>query len=219
VTSGQERPRVLVADADEPTRTGLQRALRRGGLEIAGVAVDAGAAVGMAAAERPDLAVVAAELPGGGIDAVRQIAARVARVRLVLLTGRPSGDELVEAVRAGAVGYLGRDVSSARLPEILRAVIAGEVALPRRHSQHLVEALRHEDAMRSELAARTDVRLTDREWEVLQMLAEGVTTGEISRRLRISAVTARRHISSLMAKLGVADRAGAVELLRRRSRT
>ena len=121
----------------------------------------------------------------------------------------------MDAVVAGAVGYLGRDVDTERLPDILRAVLAGEVALPRRHSQHLVDALRGRDARRGRLAARTDARLTDREWEVLQMLADDHSTAEIGSRLGISAVTARRHVSSLVSKLGVEDRAAAAELLRR----
>jgi DNA-binding NarL/FixJ family response regulator len=217
VTESGQRPRVLVADRDRPTRAGLRRVLGQAGFEIASEATDADAAVDIAVAERPDVALIATDLPGGGLAAARQIAARAARVRLVVLTGRPSGEELVEAVLAGAAGYLGRDVDSERLPAILRGVLAGEVALPRRHSRHLVEALRRRDVRRAELAVRTDAVLTDREWEVLQLLADGVPTGEMSRRLGISAVTARRHISSVIAKLGVADRASAAELLRRRS--
>jgi DNA-binding NarL/FixJ family response regulator len=209
---------VLLAEADRPTRAGLRVVLEGGGAEVAGEAGDAAAAVTMALAERPDVALVAAELPGGGVRATREITAGVPRVRVVFLTGRPSGEELVEAVLAGAVGYLGRDVDAERLPEILRAVLAGEVALPRRHSQHLVDALRRRDAQRARLATRTDARLTDREWEVLEMLAADLPTAEIALRLGISAVTARRHISSLVAKLGVADRTQAAGLLRR-SRT
>ena len=208
-------PRVLLAEPDRPTRAGLRIALARGGVEVTDEAIDGGAAVDAALAGRPDVAIVAAELPGGGLEAVRKIAAGAPRVRVVFLTGRPSGDELVEAVLAGAVGYLSRDVDADRLPEILRAVLAGEIALPRRYSQHLVDALRRRDVRRGRLAARTDARLTDREWEVLEMLAEDLSTAEIGRRLGISAVTARRHIASLVSKLGVADRAGAAELLRR----
>jgi len=210
------RPRVLVAEHDRPTRAGLGSVLGRGGFEVAGEAVDLQAAVAMAAAERPDVALVAAELPGGGLEATRQIAARVARTRIVVLTGRPRAEEVVDAFLAGAVGYLGRDISPGRLPAVLKAVLAGEVALPRGHARHLVEALRRRDARRSELSARADAVLTNREWEVLNMVADGVPTGEIARRLGISDVTARRHISSMLAKLGVADRAGAAALLRPR---
>jgi DNA-binding NarL/FixJ family response regulator len=212
-----DRPRVLVAEADQPTRTGLRLVLTDAGFHVAGEAADAGAAVDIAVAERPDVALVASQLPGGGMAAARRIASRVARARLVVLTSRPSGEELLEAVMAGADAYLGADVSLERLPTILRGVLAGEVALPRRHSRQLLEALRGRDARRSRFATRTDAVLTDREWEVLQLVADGAPTGEIGRRLGISDVTARRHISSLMAKLGVSDRAGAAELLRRSS--
>lgn len=207
--------RVLLAEPDRPTRAGLRMVLEGGGLDVIGEATDAGAAVAAAVAERPDVVLVAAELPGGGLDAAREITAAVPRVRVVVLTGRPSGEQLVEAVLAGAVGYLGRDLDAERLPEIVRAVAAGEVALPRRHSQHLIDALRRRDPRRAQLAARTDKRLTEREWEVLEMLADDLSTAEIGLRLGISAVTARRHISSLMTKLGVRDRAGAAALIRR----
>jgi DNA-binding NarL/FixJ family response regulator len=206
---------VLLAEPDRPTRAGLRMVLEGGGLDVIGEATDAGAAVAAAVAERPDVVLVAAELPGGGLDAAREITAAVPRVRVVVLTGRPSGEQLVEAVLAGAVGYLGRDLDAERLPEIVRAVAAGEVALPRRHSQHLIDALRRRDPRRAQLAARTDKRLTEREWEVLEMLADDLSTAEIGLRLGISAVTARRHISSLMTKLGVRDRAGAAALIRR----
>ena len=184
---------------------------------MAGEAADADTAVAVAADQRPELALVAAELPGGCFDAIRHIASEVPRTRLIVLTGRPSGEELVDAILAGAVGYLGRDTSSERLPEILRAVLAGEVALPRRHSQHLIEALRGRDAWRTQLTARLDAALTDREWEVLELLGDGCSTVEVAQRLGIALVTARRHISSVVAKLGVPDRARAAELMRRRS--
>jgi len=209
---------VLLAAPDRPTRAGLRVVLERDGADVTGEATDAATAVAMALAGRPDVAIVAAELPGGGLEAAREIAAGAPRVRVVFLTGDPSGEELVDAVVAGAVGYLGRDVDAERLPAIVRAVLAGEIALPRRHSQYLVDALTRRDTRRGRLASRTNARLTDREWEVLEMLAEDCSTAEIGLRLGISAVTARRHIASLVAKLGVEDRAAAAELLRRPER-
>jgi DNA-binding NarL/FixJ family response regulator len=216
-SSGVDPPRVLLAEPDQPTRTGLRLVLEAGGLGVAGEAGDADAAVAMARDERPELALVAAELPGGCVEAIRRIASEVPGTRVVVFTGHPTGEELVSTMLAGAAGYLGRDTRSERLPQILQAVLAGEVALPRRLSQHLVEALRGRDVRRSRVAARTDAALTDREWEVLELLAEDLSTGEIAERLRISVVTTRRHISSLVAKLAVPDRASAVELVRRRS--
>ena len=215
--TGSVRPRVLLAEPDRMTRSGLRLVIEAGGLAVAGEVADAGTAVAMAVDERPELALVAAELPGGWLEAIRRIASEVPRTRLIVLSGELSGEQLVDAVLAGAVGYLGRDTRTQRLPEVLRAVVAGEVALPRRYSQHLVDALRGRDARRSRLAARTDAALTDREWEVLQLLADDVSTAQIARRLGITAVTARRHISSLVTKLAVPDRASAADLLRARS--
>ena len=211
-------PRLLVADADAPTRAGLRVALTADGFEIVAEATDAQQAVSEALAADFDAALVASALPGGGIDAAREITTRRPRVRLVIVSDQPSGEELVDAVLAGASGYLGRDVSQQRLPTVLRAVLAGEVALPRRHTHHLLETLRGRDVRRAIVAAHATDPLSDREWEVLQLLADGAPTGEIARRLRISAVTVRRHVSSMCAKLGVPDRAGAVALLERARR-
>jgi DNA-binding NarL/FixJ family response regulator len=210
--------RVLLAEADRPTRMGLRLALQGCGFGIAAEVGDAAAAVDAAQRERPDLALVASDLPGGGISAVRAIAAGVPATRIVVLTARQSGDELVAAVLAGASGYLGKDTGRSRLPQALEGVLAGEAAVPRRYTQHILEALRSRDARRALLPGRARDRVTDRQWEVLNLLADGRSTAEIAHRLGISQVTARRHISSLLLKLGIGDRAGAVELMRGRSR-
>jgi DNA-binding NarL/FixJ family response regulator len=208
-------PRVLLGDDDAPTRVGVRVALASHGFDVVAEASEAAAAVTDALELDPDIAMLAASLPGGGIEAARQIAAQRPRVRLVIISDDPSGEELLEAVMAGASGYLGRDVSAHRLPTTLRAVLAGEVALPRRHTEHLLEALRGREVRRATVTAHASSPITDREWEVLQLLANGVSTAEIAHRLRISAVTVRRHSSSIMAKLGLPDRTSVAELLNR----
>jgi len=92
------------------------------------------------------------------------------------------------------------------------------VALPRRYTGHLLEALRGRDVRRALVAARTNTTLSEREWEVLQMLAGEASTAEMAQALGISEVTVRRHVGSLLAKLGVPDRASAADVLRPRSR-
>jgi DNA-binding NarL/FixJ family response regulator len=206
---------VLVADADAPTRVGLRLALAADGFDIVAEARDADEAVNAARDLELDAAMMAVSLPGGGIDAAREVITRQPRVSLVLVSDDPTGEELVDAVLAGAAGYVGRDVSQERLPAVLRAVLAGEVALPRRHTRHLLETLRGRDVRRAMVTAQATGVLSDREWEVLELLADGAPTGEIARQLRISAVTVRRHVSSICAKLGVPDRAGAVALMKR----
>jgi DNA-binding NarL/FixJ family response regulator len=212
-------PRVLLADADAPTRVGLRVVLAAEGFDVVGESVSADSAVESALDLRPQVAVLAVALPGGGIEAARRIHVRLPRVRLVLLSDRPSGDELLAAVLAGAAGYLGRDVDQRRLPAVLRGVLAGEVAVPRRHTQHLLDALRGRDTRRAAVAARAKLPLTDREWDVLYLLADGATTAEMAADLAISEVTVRRHVSSVLAKLELPDRASAAPLVDRRSRS
>jgi DNA-binding NarL/FixJ family response regulator len=172
------------------------------------------AALSLARELRPDVALVASDLPDGGLDAVRTIVQTRLAARVVVLSPRPSDDELVQAVLNGAVGYLGKDVSPGRLPAILDGVLAGEVALPRQLSRRLLEELRGRDAHRTRVSERASAPLSAREWEVLHLLAADLGTGEIARRLGISDVTVRRHVSSLLAKLDVPDRGSAVRFLR-----
>jgi DNA-binding NarL/FixJ family response regulator len=209
--------RILLAEADRPTLAGLRLSLSQAGFEIAAEVGSPAAAVDAALAEAPDVALIAADLPGGGIDAVRTLSELAPRVRVIVLSPRPHGEELVAAVLAGAAGYLAKDMSAQRLPHAVRGVAAGEVALPRRHAEHVLAALRRRDVHRGRLAALTGAKLTDREWEVLHLLADHTSTAEMARRLRISQVTVRRHVSALLAKLDAPDRKAAAELLRRSS--
>jgi DNA-binding NarL/FixJ family response regulator len=207
--------RILLAEGDRPTRAGLRIAVQRAGFELvdeAGSLVDA---LEAASKQNPDVALIAADLAGGGTEAARRLVSLYPKVRVILLSSRLSGDELLEAVLAGAAGYLAKDMSLDRLPHAIHGVLAGEVALPRLHADKLLTELRRRDAARERIAARTGASLTDREWEVLQLLGERASTAEIAGRLQISQVTARRHISTLLAKLGVDDRAAAARLVSR----
>jgi DNA-binding NarL/FixJ family response regulator len=211
-------PRILIADSDALTRTGLRVVLTAGGFEVVAEPADADAAVAGALDLRPDAAILTVDLPGGGIECARRIHERVPGVRLMLLTERANGDELLAAVLAGAAGYLARDIDQQRLPAVLRGVLAGEVALPRRYTEHLLEALRGRDAQRAVVAGRARAPLSEREWDALYLLADGASTAEMARRLGISQVTVRRHVSSVLAKLELPDRASAAALVDRRSR-
>lgn len=207
---------VLLAEHDRIIRAGLRHTLEPAGLAVVGETGSADEAVSMAMALRPRLALIDAGLAGGGLDATRRIARAAPATGLVVMSGPLTGEELVEAVLAGAVAYLSREMRLERLPDILRGVLAGETALPRVESRHLIDALRGRQSRRAQLA-QAGAALSEREWEVLELLGEGASTGELAHRLGISAVTVRRHVSSLVAKLGVRDRAAAVALLRVRS--
>jgi DNA-binding NarL/FixJ family response regulator len=207
--------RILLAEGDRPTRAGLRVAVRRAGFDQVDEANSLDEALVLAAERAPDIALVAADLTGGGIEAARQLLSLHRSVRVIVLSSEPTAEELLDAVLAGATGYLAKDMSLERLPHAIRGVLAGEVALPRRHGARLLAELRRRGAARERVEARIDASLTDREWEVLQLLGDEASTAEIARRLRISQVTARRHISTLLAKLGVDDRASAVRLVYR----
>jgi DNA-binding NarL/FixJ family response regulator len=210
-------PRILLAEGDHPTRAGLRVAVRKAGFEEIVEAKSLAEAVAVASELPPDIALIAADLAGGGAEATRRLVARHPKVRVIVLSAAMGGEELLEAVLAGAAGYLAKDMSLERLPHAIQGVLAGEVALPRLHADTLLAELRRRDAARERIAARTGASLTDREWDVLQLLGDDASTAEIAQRLRISQVTARRHISTLVAKLGVPDRAGAARLVDRSS--
>jgi DNA-binding NarL/FixJ family response regulator len=207
--------RVLLAERDRSTRAGLRLALHDAGLAVVAEAEDRDSAVAAAVELRPDVALVSTDLAGGGIDTTRMIAERVPGTKVVVLSAKPDGQELLAAVLAGATGYLSKEISPERLPQALEGVIRGEVALPRRYTQHLLDQLRGREIERTRVSAHANAALTDREWEILRLLGEDASTVQMAQRLEISEVTVRRHISAVLRKLGVKDRAGAAEVLRR----
>ena len=209
------RARVLLAEGDAPTRAGLRLSLATAGFEIVAEAATHSGAVDAAVAQRPDVALIAADLPDGGIDTARRLGELLPGVSIVVLSADPEAEEMLAAVLAGASGYLSKDMSLERLAHAIRGVVEGEVALPRRHSRHLLEELRGRHSQRVRVEARANATLTDREWEVLELLGEDASTAHMADRLSISQVTVRRHISTLLGKLGVADRDTAREWVRR----
>jgi DNA-binding NarL/FixJ family response regulator len=207
--------RILLAEHDGPTRAGLRLALSRAGFEVVAETLERGSAIRAAVDQRPDAALVSSDLPGGGLDVARAIAEKVPATKVIVLSPVHDGDELLASVLVGAVGYLSKAISGERLPEVLKGVFRGEVALPRRHTQRLLDELRGRENARTRLTAHASAALTDREWQILRLLGDQATTAQIAQQLRISEVTVRRHISSVLRKLGVVDRAGAVAVLRR----
>lgn len=209
------RGRVLLAERDGPTRAGIRLVLRDAGFDVVAEAQERDGAVDAAREHRPDVALVSADLPDGGVEVAQAIAESVPGTKVIVMSSRPDGQELLAAVLAGATGYLAKEISAERLPQALDGVLRGEVALPRRHTQHLLDALRGRENERTLVTAQANAALTDREWEVLRLLGERASTAQMAQRLGISQVTVRRHVSTLLRKLGVTDRAGAVMVLRR----
>lgn len=207
--------RVLVADADASTRAGIKMALDRQGFTVCADAGTADDAVAAAERERPDLCLIDVSLPGSGITAAQQISLWGTEAAIVMLSGSPSDDELFACVRAGARGYLSKDMDPARLPFALRGVLDGEAAIPRPLVARMLDELRARERGRhaSELA-RLGVELTRREREVLDLLDRGLHTSEMAERLSISSVTVRRHLSEVLRKLEAPDRAAALRIIR-----
>ena len=213
-----DRVRVLVAEPDAPTRAGIRFALEEAGLEICGEPLDARAATEIALRERPDVCLVDEGLRGGALIAVDAIYKRAPDTKLVMLTEAEEPKSLLASIRAGAVGYVRKDLDPRRLPATIRGVMAGEAALSRRLTYRLLETLRTRERGRSAPTTPGGPSITDRELEVLELMTEGLRTSEIAGQLSISEVTVRRHASSVVAKLGVADRAAAIAVLTGRSR-
>jgi DNA-binding NarL/FixJ family response regulator len=206
--------RVVVAGAHLPTRTGIRLLLERNGFEICAEAANASSAVEAALRERPELCLIDADLPGGGMLAAARISSGAPATDVVVLAAEPDEDGVAEALRAGASGYLPAESEPEGLVRALRAVQRGEAAVPRWLLGPLVEQFRvRERGRRLSLPGRAQIELTRRQSEVLGLLREGLGTGEIAGRLRLAPVTVRRHIAVVLAKLGATNRAEALEML------
>jgi DNA-binding NarL/FixJ family response regulator len=201
---------VVIADDHVPTRAGIRAALEGHGFEVRAETGTASGAVEAALRERPDICLLDIHMSGNGIAAAYQISAALPGTAIVMLTVSSTDDDLFDALRAGASGYLLKDIDPARLPKALRGVLDGEAAIPRRLAARIVDEFRRR-GHRSPLRER-GVELTSREWEVLELLQQGLKTGEIAARLFISRGTVRTHIAAIVKKLRVPDRDGAIRL-------
>jgi DNA-binding NarL/FixJ family response regulator len=212
--------RVLVADDHAPTRDDVRRSLTDGGLTVCAEAADAAHAVQQALETEPDICLLDVRMPGGGVAAAWEIAARVPTTRIVMLTVSDDDASLFAALRAGAVGYLVKDLDLRRLPGALRDAAEGRAAIPRSLVARIVKEFHGSDPRfrTTTVAGEVGERLTSREWEVLAALADGLSTREIGRRLHLKQSGVRAHISALVRKLGVADRDEAIAFFRTTTR-
>jgi DNA-binding NarL/FixJ family response regulator len=176
---------------------------------------EAEAAVAAAVRDKPDVCVFDFDPPGRAIRATAEITSRVPEASVVMFTRRMDEEEFLAAVRAGVTGYLPEDVDPARLPYVVRSVMRGEAAVPRALVARLIDELRGREGRRRsfQIQERRRVELTAREWDVVDLLRQGLSTRSIAEILGISAVTVRRHVSAVHGKLGVNTRAELLELL------
>ena len=206
---------MLVADDHAAARAGTRLALEGRGFTVCAEAADADGAVEAARRERPDVCLLDVSMPGGGIAAARQISHELPDTAIVMLTVSADEDDLFDSLRAGAHGYLLKDTDPDRLPAALRGVMEGEAAIPRRLVGRIVDAFSERSRRRLRLHDRQGADLTSREWEIVELLHEGLSTAAVAQRLGVSQVTVRRHLSQVMHKLGVRDRKAALELFGR----
>jgi DNA-binding NarL/FixJ family response regulator len=210
---GHETLRVLLG-IEHPVETiGARVALERGGFEVCAEVDSAHDAIAAAGRESPDVCLIDVDLAGGGIRAAEEIARRLPETAIVIFTESERSSDFFEAIRAGARGYLLMDANSERLPYALRAVVNGEAALPRHLVPLLIEEYRKLGGYRS-ILTRRGAELTNREVEVLTLMAESLTTQEIAERLSVEPVTVRTHVSAILKKLQVSSRGDALKLLR-----
>jgi DNA-binding NarL/FixJ family response regulator len=210
---------VLVADDHGPTRAAIRRALERGGLTVCGEAADAAGAVAVALEQLPDLCLLDIRMPGNGVSAAWEISARLPETKIVMLTVSRSDDDLFAALRAGATGYLLKDIERTRLPQVLRDVVAGEATLSQELLRRVIDQFRDSSPKRRTPVLRDDTpleHLTSREWEVLELMRQGHSTAEIADMLFVSATTVRTHVAAVLRKLRVPNREAAVQLMSER---
>jgi DNA-binding NarL/FixJ family response regulator len=206
--------RVLIADDHPPTRADLREALEEDGrFAVCAEAGDAAGAVEAALREQPDLCVVDVRMPGGGVSAVWEISARLPETKIVMLTVSADDDDLFAALRAGAAGYLLKGADEGRLQHALLDVLEGRAALPRALVARLVEEFRDRGPRRRLPIARPGrPQLTSREWQVLDLLRQRLTTAEIAQRLILSQATVRTHVAAILRKLDAPDREAAIRI-------
>jgi DNA-binding NarL/FixJ family response regulator len=212
---------VLVADDHTPTREEVRRILENDGrFAVCATAANASEAVWAAIRQKPDVTLIDIRIPGSGLAAAWEITARLPRTKIVILTVSDEDRDLFAALRAGADGYLLKGMDLRRLPDELQGVCVGEAAMPRALVTRVLKEFHGREPRWRSPAQRESAgrRLTSREWEVLELLAQGRSTAKIADMLVLSSSAVRVHITSIVRKLKVANRDAAAELFRKGAR-
>jgi DNA-binding NarL/FixJ family response regulator len=203
----------LVADDQRVVREGLGTLLGLiTGIEVVGVAADGNEALALAVQLRPDVVLMDLRMPRcDGIEATRRLREHDAGIKVLVLTTYADDRSVIDALRAGARGYLTKDAGAAEIRQALERVTRGQPAIDPAVQQHLLDALTASAPGRSaEPAPQFPAGLTAREAEVLSLIAQGLSNNEIAGQLMVSETTVKSHINHLFAKTGVRDRAQAV---------
>lgn len=202
--------RLLLADDHTLFRSSLRSLLETRGVEVVGEATDGRQAVELAASLRPDLVLMDLSMPVlNGIEATRLLLAQMPELKVVILTASMEDDDLFEALRAGARGYLLKNLEADSFFDLLDRALAGEVALTPELSRKVLEAFGKPEAVRPH--QEDPDALTDREREVLELMVDGVTSNrQLAKRLDVTENTVKFHVRNILDKLHLHNRAQAV---------
>jgi DNA-binding NarL/FixJ family response regulator len=213
---GVVRGTTVVAGASgAATLAGVRLALQRPGIHLVAEAQSVSDLIAAVQRERPEVCIVDGALSEDPVGLAAEILARVPALALVLLTEEVRETEFLGAVRVGVAGYLDKGISPTALSNVVHAVAKGEPAIPRSLVVALINGYRQRPARTPlDTPKARGADLTSREWEVLDFMGDGLSTGQIADRLLISEVTVRRHISSVLKKLSVPTRTDAIKLVR-----
>ena len=198
-------PRVLLVDDNDLFRNGLRTLLEDEGVDVIGEARTGAEALTEIHALAPDVVVMDLNMPGiSGVDATRQIAALAPATRVLVLTASDGDADVIEAIMAGACGYLLKDSSLQELLAGIRATATGESLISPVIASKVLQQIRATGASTREEPASTV--LTDREMQVLRLIANGVDNAQIAAELHISPKTVKNHISNILMKLQIENR-------------
>jgi DNA-binding NarL/FixJ family response regulator len=202
--------RVLIADDQPLVRSGFRMILEeRDDLELVGEAQDGEQAVALARELDPDVILMDVRMPNlDGVEATRRLVDANARARILILTTFDLDEYVYAAIRAGASGFLLKDVEPGDLVDAIRVVAAGNSLFGPAATERLVA--RFAQQRDPGMPTRTLDELTDREREILELIATGLSNAELAERLHLSETTVKTHVSAVLRKLGVRDRVQAV---------
>ncbi|MDX2644747.1 response regulator transcription factor [Streptomyces sp. PA03-1a] len=205
--------RVFLVDDHEVVRRGVHDLLdAEPDIEVVGEAGTVGHALARGPALRPDVAILDVRLPDGdGIGVCRELRSRMPELACLMLTSFDDDDALLDAIMAGAAGYVLKQIKGSDLVSAVRTVASGQSMLDPATTARLMSSLRHQEEPASP-QDETLATLTPREREILELIGEGLTNRQIGKRLFLSEKTVKNHISRMLAKLGVERRIQAAVL-------
>ncbi|MER7178901.1 response regulator transcription factor [Streptomyces hyaluromycini] len=209
MTSSGSPIRVVIADDQQMVRQGFTVLLNaQPGIEVVGQAVDGLDAVAKVAELTPDVVLMDIRMPElGGIEATRRIIGERPHIKVLVLTTFDLDEYVYEALRAGASGFLLKDASADKLAEAVRVVAAGDALLAPVITRRLIAQFSQLDGGRVRAPLKSRVGdLTERETEVLTLIAQGLSNAEIAERLVVAEQTVKTHVGRILVKLGLRDR-------------